>query len=98
MMPTRIAKYLSGEYRAIVQVIPFGGDGGVIHAFSHSDWAGCLKTRTSTGGGVLLIDQALAHDAKHHCAIVSRSGGVRSHSRDLRGQGSDVTLLIDIVI
>ena len=52
---TRIGKYLNGGLRRMEQVFPFGRDDSVICAYSDSDWAGCLRTRKSTSGGILCI-------------------------------------------
>lgn len=91
----RIAKCLTGEYRRIVQVICFGGGDGVTHAFSDSDCARCVETRKTASGGVLLVGHCTAkhwsvRDPENHCAVVSRNGVLRSHRRDLRGQGFEV--------
>lgn len=75
---TRIAKYLNAERRGLVQWFLFGGDDGVIHAFSDSEWAGCFEHLVvhelggSTTHRQMHTPQVLGH-AGGACAFLSRS-------------------------
>lgn len=51
----RIGKDLNGDFRMIVQAFPFGRDDGAVKVYSGLDWAGCLRIRKSTSGGMLCI-------------------------------------------
>lgn len=50
-----IGQHPTGRYRRLVQLFPFGQDDGGTMADSDSDWAGCLRARMSTSGGVWCI-------------------------------------------
>ena len=49
----RIARYLLGRPRAALH-FPWQGEVSEMPIFSDSDWAGCVKTRQSTSGGVVM--------------------------------------------
>lgn len=51
----RLAKYLTCENNGLLHLFPVGAGDGIIHAFSDSGWAGCLRTCRSTSGGVQCI-------------------------------------------
>ena len=50
----RIIRYLKGHPRA-VNVFRWQGPQKVIRGLCDSDWAGCVRTRKSTSGGVILL-------------------------------------------
>jgi len=50
----RIIRYLKGHPRA-VNVFRWQGPQKVIRGLCDSDWAGCVRTRKSTSGGVVLL-------------------------------------------
>lgn len=95
----RIANYLNGEHHRLVQILPFGRDDGVRHAWSGLDWAGCRRTRKSTSGGVLRVGSCtIKHWSSTQKAIalsssevelyaatraISEAKGLRSLVRDL---------------
>ena len=47
----RLARYLIDHPRSVM-VIPWGCDVSKLEVFSDTDWAGCLRTRKSTSGGL----------------------------------------------
>ena len=51
----RIARYLKGRQRCVLEFSWVGKLDDVIHVIVDPDWAGDLKTRCSTSGGVLAI-------------------------------------------
>ena len=95
----RIARYLLMYPKFIWQ---FGGrdvDADELHVYADSDWAGCVKTRRSTSGGVAMLGgTALTHWSHTQVTVALSSGeaelvasvkaaaeglGIRALARDL---------------
>ena len=71
----RIAKYLLSYPRLIWRFGPYDVDMNEVQVFSDSDWAGCLKTRRSTSGGVVMLGgAALKHWSSTQSSIALSSG------------------------
>ena len=51
----RLARYLLQLPRTILEYKPRVEDDGIIDVYSDSDWAGCIRTRKSTSGGVMVL-------------------------------------------
>ena len=49
----RLARYLLGSPRQVIMFQPCHEESPEMLVYSDSDWAGCLRTRKSTSGGVL---------------------------------------------
>ena len=109
----RLARYLV-EHPRLVWKVRVGGHGGpstaadpdgdwrVLRVFSDSDWAGCIKTRRSTSGGVAMLGGialktwsstqktvALSVGEAEYIALVKAATeaiGIRSLARDLGWQ------------
>jgi len=72
----RLARYLLGSPRQIIMFQPCYEEFPEMLVYSDSDWAGCLRTRKSTSGGVLTFQGgSLRHGAARRPA--SRSPAAR---------------------
>jgi hypothetical protein len=72
----RLARYLL-EYPRLVWIFGKGEDSepNVIDVYSDSDWAGCLKTRKSTSGGVMSISGGGVKSWSSTQATIATSSG-----------------------
>ena len=68
----RLIRYLSGARRKAI-MYKWQNPTDQLTVFSDSDWAGCIKTRRSTSGGVLLHGQHLVHHWSSTQATVALS-------------------------
>ena len=82
----RIARYLKGRQRCVLNFPCVGKLDDVIHVTVDADWAGDPKTRCSTSGGVLAIGPCFTvrrwsvAQASHHA-----TAGTRAQSETLGG-------------
>ena len=70
----RLARYLLQHPRTVVE---FGHEsrGNDIDVYSDSDWAGCLRTRRSTSGGIVTVNGgALKHWSSTQATVAQSSG------------------------
>ncbi len=57
----KLARCLWRHPRGVTELRDDKGQDNIIKVFSDSDWAGCLKTRKSTSGGVMTVDGGLVN-------------------------------------
>ena len=73
----RLARYLLDYPRAILEFkktkTEFGKD--VLEVYSDSDWAGCIRTRRSTSGGVVMLNGTLVKSWSSTQATTAQSSG-----------------------
>ena len=62
----RLARYLLQFPRIVLRYKPNVEDDGVIDAYSDSDWAGCIRTRKSTSGGVMMLGNGVVKRRQLH--------------------------------
>ena len=68
----RLARYLLGCPRQVLVFRPCSEEAPEMVVYSDSDWAGCLRTRKSTSGGVLAFQGgSLRRGAAHRPALHS---------------------------
>ena len=58
----------------ILEYKPNVEDDGIIDVYSDSDWAGCVRTRKSTNGGVMLGNEAAKTWSSTQTTIAQSSG------------------------
>ena len=68
----RAIRYLSGHKHKGIQYM-FQYSPNHIKAYSDSDWAGCVKTRNSTSGGILMYGAHLLHHWSSTQSVVALS-------------------------
>ena len=70
----RLVRYLKGRPR-LVWSFPWQAETSEVRVFSDSDWAGCLKTRRSTSGGLIMHGKhLLAHWSRTQATVALSSG------------------------
>ena len=72
----RVARYLIGKPREVTRFI-WAPIGNVITTFVDSDFAGCLRTRTSISGGVTFWGDHLVKTWSKTQATVAKSQGIK---------------------
>ena len=81
----RLCRYLKGLPR-IVQRIDFEDFAPtIVKAYVDSDWAGCRKTRKSTGGGVLMLGSTAVRGWSTNQAVIALSSGEAEYYAALKG-------------
>ena len=71
----RLARYLLQFPRIIFEFNPNLEDDGVIYVYSDSDWAGCLRTRRSTSGGVMMLGNGVVKTWSNTQTTIAQSSG-----------------------
>ena len=59
-------------------------DDGVIDVYSDSDWAGCLRTRRSTSGGVMMLGNGVVKTWSNTQTTIAQSSGEAEYYAILR--------------
>ena len=105
----RLARYIKQNPRAVL-FYPFQNATNMIRTFTDTDWAGCIRTRKSTQGGMTMVGQhcikswsttqafiSLSSAESEYYGVVkgaSISLGMQSMYRDM-GLSTDIELLTD---
>ena len=71
----RLARYLLQLPRLVLEFNPSLEDDGVIDVYSDSDWAGCLRTRKSTSGGVMMLGDGVMKTWSNTQSTIAQSSG-----------------------
>jgi len=71
----RLARYLLQFPRLVLEFNPSLEDGGVIDVYSDSDWAGRLRTRKSTSGGVMMLGNGVMKTWSNTQSTIAQSSG-----------------------
>ena len=71
----RLARYLLQSPRIILESNPNMEDDGIIDVYSDSDWAGCLRTRMSTSGGVMMFGNGVVKTWSNTQTTIAQSSG-----------------------
>jgi len=106
----RLARYLLGSPRQVLMYQPCHEESPEMLVYSDSDWAGCLRTRKSTSGGVLTFQGGIlktwsstqasvaqsSGEAEYYALVraASEALGMQSIMRDL-GWEAKIRLLVD---
>ena len=80
----RLGRYIIGKPRA-VSYFRWQEEASLIQAFSDSDWAGCVRTRRSTSGGILMYGSHVVKTWSATQATVALSSGEAEYSADVKG-------------
>ena len=88
----RLARYLLQFPRIILEFNPNMEGDGIIDVYSDSDWAGCLRTRRSTSGGVMMLGNGVVKTWSNTQTTIAQSSGEAEYHAILRGAAEGLGL------
>ena len=71
----RLARYLLQFPRVVLEYHPSAEECGIIDVYSDSDWAGCVRTRKSTSGGVMMMGDGVVKTWSSTQTTIAQSSG-----------------------
>ena len=82
----RIIRYLKGAPRVVTKYVWQESPGEVV-AYTDSDWAGCVRTRRSTSGGVIMHGSHAIHHWSSTQTTTALSSGEAELNAIIKGGG-----------
>jgi len=71
----RLARYLLQFPRVVLEYNPSVEECGIIDVYSDSDWAGCVRTRKSTSGGIMMLGDGVVKTWSSTQTTIAQSSG-----------------------
>jgi len=68
-------RYLLQFPRVVLEYHPSAEECGIIDVYSDSDWAGCVRTRKSTSGGVMMMGDGVVKTWSSTQTTIAQSSG-----------------------
>ena len=87
----RLARYLQ-KYPRVAYMYPHHAPNNKLRIFSDTDWAGCIKTRKSTQGGVAMLGECCVKSWSSTQSLIALSSGEAEYYGVVKGSSSGLGL------